>query len=162
MDKIWPYFLPLLPLGWWSLSLAEALDPVVARSLIGVFVLLATWRPGDRPGCSSGHIRTGPGRVCLRELAGAFVVPLSCGGWRHLARDSGSGACERGLVCTDLPIRPDDGCAATGDTFFSHLWRRLNEDDADVRGAGAGWEAILRGRTAAVKFLDLLVSGRRI
>jgi uncharacterized membrane protein YfcA len=42
---IWPYFLPLLPLGWWSLSLAEALDPAVARSLIGVFVLLATWRP---------------------------------------------------------------------------------------------------------------------
>ena len=42
---IWPYFLPLLPLGWWSLSLAEALDPAVARSLIGVFILVATWRP---------------------------------------------------------------------------------------------------------------------
>ena len=77
------------------------------------------------------------GRVCLRELAGAFVVPLSCGGWRHLARDSGSGACERGLVCTDLSLRPDDGGAATGDTFFSHLWRRLNEDDADVLLADA-------------------------
>lgn len=43
---IWPYFLPLLPLGWWSLALAQDLDPAVARTLIGAFVLTATWRPG--------------------------------------------------------------------------------------------------------------------
>ena len=42
---IWPYFIPLLPLGWWSLTIAEELDPAVARSLIGAFVLVATWRP---------------------------------------------------------------------------------------------------------------------
>ncbi|MAI27830.1 MAG: hypothetical protein CMN75_17535 [Spirochaeta sp.] len=43
---LWPYLLPLLPLGWWSLGLAEKLPPDVARSLIGFFVLIATWRPG--------------------------------------------------------------------------------------------------------------------
>ena len=43
---IWPYFIPLLPLGWWSLELARDLHPASARTLIGGFVLLATWRPG--------------------------------------------------------------------------------------------------------------------
>ncbi|MEE3327514.1 MAG: sulfite exporter TauE/SafE family protein [Myxococcota bacterium] len=43
---LWPYLLPLLPLGWWSLELAQKLPPDVTRSLIGLFVLVATWRPG--------------------------------------------------------------------------------------------------------------------
>ena len=42
---LWPYLIPLLPLGWWSLELAERIPPDLARSLIGVFVLVATWRP---------------------------------------------------------------------------------------------------------------------
>ena len=43
---LWPYLVPLLPLGWWSLELAEKIPPDATRSLIGVFVLVATWRPG--------------------------------------------------------------------------------------------------------------------
>ena len=43
---LWPYLIPLLPLGWWSLALAERLEPDLARTLIGLFVLVATWRPG--------------------------------------------------------------------------------------------------------------------
>ncbi len=42
---LWPYLLPLLPLGWLSLGLAERIPPDTARMLIGVFVLVATWRP---------------------------------------------------------------------------------------------------------------------
>lgn len=43
---LWPYLIPLLPLGWWSLELAQKFPPDIARSLIGIFVLVATWRPG--------------------------------------------------------------------------------------------------------------------
>ena len=42
---LWPYLLPLLPLGWLSLGLAERIPPDMARMLIGAFVLVATWRP---------------------------------------------------------------------------------------------------------------------
>ncbi|MAI80426.1 MAG: hypothetical protein CL917_15865 [Deltaproteobacteria bacterium] len=42
---IWPFLLPLIPLGWWSLEIAQQLEPDLARTLIGVFVLVATWRP---------------------------------------------------------------------------------------------------------------------
>ena len=62
----WPILLPylvlLLPLGWFSLDLAEKLSPDVARTLIGVFVLVATWRPsvflaGRQPGEGDPRIR---------------------------------------------------------------------------------------------------------
>ena len=41
-----PFLLPLLPLGWLSLDLAEQLSPSRARTIIGAFVLVATWAPG--------------------------------------------------------------------------------------------------------------------
>ena len=40
------YALPLLPLGWLSLWLAQEIPPAAARAMIGAFVLVATWRPG--------------------------------------------------------------------------------------------------------------------
>lgn len=40
------YALPLLPLGWMSLWLAQEIPPAAARAMIGAFVLVATWRPG--------------------------------------------------------------------------------------------------------------------
>ena len=43
---VWVYALPLLPLGFLGLLLAEALPPALTRALIGLFVLVATWAPG--------------------------------------------------------------------------------------------------------------------
>ena len=42
---LWPYLVPLVPLSWLSLGLAERIPPDAARVLIGLFVLVATWRP---------------------------------------------------------------------------------------------------------------------
>ncbi len=42
----WRYGLLLLPLGWAGIQLALVLPPHFTKLLIGVFVLLATWRPG--------------------------------------------------------------------------------------------------------------------
>jgi uncharacterized membrane protein YfcA len=43
---VWRYALPLLPMGFLGLAVAEALPPALTRALIGVFVLVATWLPG--------------------------------------------------------------------------------------------------------------------
>jgi uncharacterized membrane protein YfcA len=45
-DIIWRYAVLLLPLGFAGLWLARALPPEATRTLIGMFVLLATWAPG--------------------------------------------------------------------------------------------------------------------
>jgi uncharacterized membrane protein YfcA len=45
-DIVWRYALPLLPMGFAGLLLAQSLSPATTRALIGAFVLLATWRPG--------------------------------------------------------------------------------------------------------------------
>ena len=45
-DLAWRYGILLLPMAYVGLSVARALSPELARTLIGVFVLLATWRPG--------------------------------------------------------------------------------------------------------------------
>ena len=45
-DIVWRYALPLLPTGVIGLWILQALSPTVARALIGVFVLFATWAPG--------------------------------------------------------------------------------------------------------------------
>ena len=50
-DIVWRYALPLLPLGWLGLLLAESISPDVARLIIGVFVLVATWRPAWMSRC---------------------------------------------------------------------------------------------------------------
>jgi len=43
---VWRFGLLLLPASFAGLGLAQSLSPDVARFLIGVFVLLATWLPG--------------------------------------------------------------------------------------------------------------------
>ena len=43
---IWRYSLLLLPMGFVGIAVAQALAPGMARCLIGVFVLFATWAPG--------------------------------------------------------------------------------------------------------------------
>lgn len=45
-DIVWRYAVLLVPFGVLGLSLAQSLSPPVLRAAIGVFVLLATWRPG--------------------------------------------------------------------------------------------------------------------
>lgn len=44
-DLVWRYGILLLPMAYAGLSVARTLSPELARTLIGVFVLLATWRP---------------------------------------------------------------------------------------------------------------------
>jgi uncharacterized membrane protein YfcA len=58
----WRYGLLLLPLGYLGLQVALAMPPNVTRVLIGVFVLVATWRPawlmfGTHPEASDPHRR---------------------------------------------------------------------------------------------------------
>ncbi len=43
---IWRYSLMLVPMGFVGIEIAQALPATVTRALIGVFVLIATWRPG--------------------------------------------------------------------------------------------------------------------
>ena len=59
---IWRYSLLLLPMGFVGIAVAQALAPSVARCLIGVFVLFATWAPGlllmgTHPERTDGHRR---------------------------------------------------------------------------------------------------------
>ena len=41
---LWRYCLMLVPMGFVGIEIAQALPPNVTRALIGVFVLIATWR----------------------------------------------------------------------------------------------------------------------
>jgi len=71
---LWRYGLLLLPMGFVGLAIARLLAPELARALIGVFVLVATWRPrwmwlGSRPE------RSNPGRRFL--LLGGVVGVLN-------------------------------------------------------------------------------------
>jgi uncharacterized membrane protein YfcA len=45
-DILWRYGLPLLPMGFVGLAIAEAIPPDAAKATIGAFVLVATWAPG--------------------------------------------------------------------------------------------------------------------
>jgi uncharacterized protein len=61
-EILWRYALPLLPLGWLSLQVAQEIPPEAARVLIGGFVLVATWRPawillGTRPSETNPKLR---------------------------------------------------------------------------------------------------------
>lgn len=76
-----PYLLPLLPLGWVSLDLAERLSPSLARTLIGAFVLVATWAPqylllGSHPERSEPHRRF----FLLGCMAGVLNVTVGATG----------------------------------------------------------------------------------
>ena len=72
----WRFALLLLPFGFLAVKLAYALPPHLSRVLIGVFVLLATWRPrwlllGTHP----DEIVPGRRFVLLGGIAG-FLGPL--------------------------------------------------------------------------------------
>ncbi len=43
---LWRYSVMLVPMGFIGIEIAQALPPNVTRALIGVFVLIATWKPG--------------------------------------------------------------------------------------------------------------------
>jgi len=43
---LWRYSVMLVPMGFVGLTLAQSLPPTVTRALIGIFVLIATWKPG--------------------------------------------------------------------------------------------------------------------
>jgi uncharacterized membrane protein YfcA len=43
---LWRYSVMLVPMGFVGIEVAQALPPNVTRALIGVFVLIATWRRG--------------------------------------------------------------------------------------------------------------------
>jgi len=43
---LWRYSAMLVPMGFVGIAVAQALPPTVTRALIGVFVLIATWKPG--------------------------------------------------------------------------------------------------------------------
>ncbi len=78
---LWRYSLPLLPLGWLSLQLAQGIPPDVARALIGLFVLVATWRPawfllGTHPGETNPNLRF----LALGGVVGVFNVTFGATG----------------------------------------------------------------------------------
>jgi uncharacterized membrane protein YfcA len=59
---LWRFSALLLPMGFLGLAVAQSLSPTVARTLIGAFVLVATWRPawllvGAHPERSDTHRR---------------------------------------------------------------------------------------------------------
>jgi uncharacterized membrane protein YfcA len=43
---LWRYSAMLIPMGFVGIEIAQALPATVTRAVIGVFVLLATWKPG--------------------------------------------------------------------------------------------------------------------
>ncbi len=80
-DYWWRYALPLLPLGWLSLMIAERIPPDIARGLIGVFVIVATWRPhwlflGSHP----DEIRTDRRFFVLGSVIGVVNVTVGATG----------------------------------------------------------------------------------
>jgi uncharacterized membrane protein YfcA len=75
------YALPLLPMGFAGLAVLRAMSPEVARGLIGVFVLLATWAPawlllGTHP----ERIDRGRRFFVLGTLTGAINVTIGAVG----------------------------------------------------------------------------------
>ncbi len=61
-DVIWRYGLLLLPMGFVGIEIAQAIPPDLAKALIGIFVLIATWAPGilllgTHPEASNPHRR---------------------------------------------------------------------------------------------------------
>jgi uncharacterized membrane protein YfcA len=105
-DIVWRYALPLLPLGWLGLLLAESISPDVARLIIGVFVLVATWRPawilvGTHPENSDPHRRFfGLGAVVgvvniTVGATGPLIAPFFLNlGWTRFALIGTKAACQ--------------------------------------------------------------------
>lgn len=80
-DFWWRYALPLLPLGWISLKIAEQIPPDVARMGIGFFVLVATWQPrwffmGSHP----DEVRSGRRFFLLGSVIGVVNVTVGATG----------------------------------------------------------------------------------
>jgi uncharacterized membrane protein YfcA len=80
-DVEWPYALrfalPLLPAGYLGLALASSIPADAGRAVIGVFALVATWRPsllslgGDRPVPPTGFYLVGAVAGVLNMSLGA-------------------------------------------------------------------------------------------
>ena len=77
----WRYALPLLPMGFLGLAIAQALPPAGLKVLIGVFVLVATWVPawlwiGTHPERAEPHRRF----FTLGAVVGALNVTIGATG----------------------------------------------------------------------------------
>jgi len=80
-DLAWRYALPLLPAAALGLYFARGLDPVLLKTAIGVFVLVATWRSqwlllGMHPERTSPHARF----VALGAVAGFLNMTVGATG----------------------------------------------------------------------------------
>lgn len=70
-DLFLPYVLPLLPAGAVSVALVQSAPPDAIRTLIGVFVLIATWRSRWLlAGLEPGSIPTGPRFLLIGAISG--------------------------------------------------------------------------------------------
>jgi len=76
-----PYALPLLPMGFVGLWILESLSGSVTRSLIGAFVLVATWAPGWLLlGARPEHLERRRRFLALGTVAGAINVTVGATG----------------------------------------------------------------------------------
>jgi uncharacterized membrane protein YfcA len=78
---LWRFSALLVPMGFLGLAVAESLPPTVARALIGLFVLLATWRPswlliGTHPERSDIHRRF----IALGAVVGVINFTVGAAG----------------------------------------------------------------------------------
>lgn len=70
-DLLFPYVLPLLPVGWLSVGLVRTAPPDLMRVLIGCFVVVATWRPSWLLfGLPPTRIPVGPRFALVGSLSG--------------------------------------------------------------------------------------------
>lgn len=78
---VWRYALLLLPMAYIGLFVARALSPQLGKALIGVFVLLATWRPGWLTlGTRPEKIRPGRRFFVLGGVAGFLQMNIGAVG----------------------------------------------------------------------------------
>jgi uncharacterized membrane protein YfcA len=78
---VWRYALLLLPMAYIGLFVARALSPELGKALIGVFVLLATWRTGWLTlGTRPEEIRPGRRFFVLGGVAGFLQMNIGAVG----------------------------------------------------------------------------------
>ena len=75
------YAAPLLPMGFLGLAVAQALSPALARTIIGVFVLVATWAPAALLlGAHPERVEPGRRFLWLGAVVGALNVTVGATG----------------------------------------------------------------------------------